>query len=100
MAFLQDSWKEQSCHLLLSYRFLRWFYDQCHLNDSNFCPSTLNRRVVRSHSSILLQIQEIASDPDELNVFQVENFDEIAVKVTSDLLAILCERKCVHSSNN
>ena len=41
----------------------------------------------------MFQVQEIASDPDELNVFQVENFDEIAIRVTSDLIAILCERE-------
>ena len=41
----------------------------------------------------VLQIEEIASDPDELNVLSVDDFDEIETKITSDLTAIMCERK-------
>lgn len=39
------------------------------------------------------EIREIASDPDELNVFQVKNFQEIET-ITRDLNAILCDREC------
>ncbi len=41
----------------------------------------------------MIELREIASDPDEFNVFNIESFDLIT-RIRSDLKAILCDREC------
>jgi collagen type VI alpha len=40
----------------------------------------------------MIELKEVATDPDELNVFNIESFDVIT-RIKSDLKAILCDRK-------
>ena len=72
-------------------------------NSNDFAQTLLQARLAREQGITLItvgindwinmdELREIASDPDDLNVFQIDKFDQIT-RLRNDIKAILCDRE-------